>query len=286
MFKLIGTKEIIKNIIRLVHSHLEGEINKTTLQKAYRRFLKEKQPHVPKPQNIDIALLWKKEDIAQLLRVFKEESLLDDFKDVFDLCDSSALESPIYRIKNALRGMRGINPSFVDLIELVIHTIFSAPSKLAGGGSTSAAIGCIWVDLRAHWQEQDILEFIVHETTHNLVFIDELCCTHYINYSEILKKENFASSAILNKLRPIDKVFHSIIVSTEILRFREDHLGHPELPCLHPPSPILLVQTLQSIDSVMNNLQIKSLLTDRAKSLLNRCEENLKGIESSQYCAV
>jgi hypothetical protein len=153
-------------------------------------------------------------------------------------------------------------PYFAELIHLVIHTIFTFPSKLAGGGSTSAAIGCIWVDIRSHWKEQDVLEFLIHETTHNLVFIDEICYSHYTSYQEIAKKENFARSAILNKPRPLDKVFHSILVSTEVLSFRQEHFGHPDKPCLHPPTHILFDQTNQSIDSIM---EVERFLTARAK---------------------
>lgn len=185
------------------------------------------------------------------------------------------------RVKQALASIQQYEPAFYELICLVITTIFSTPSKLAGGGSTSAAIGCIWVNLRKHWQEQDVIEFLVHETTHNLVFLDELCYKHY-DYEEISKKENYAWSAILNKPRPLDKVFHSIIVSTEVLLFRNEILSHPNNSCLHPPTDVMLEQTKYSISYIKNNPRLCSCLTARAHELLDICENKLKSIVFSK----
>lgn len=95
---------------------------------------------------------------------------------------------------------------------------------------------------------------------------------HYKSYHEIIKKENFPWSAILNKPRPLDKVFHSIIVSLEVLLFREHYLGHPEKPFLHPPSNILLSQTKNSIRTIIENPRIENLLTERSRNLLHQCE--------------
>lgn len=279
MFRLIGIQEIIKNLIRLTQRHLKKDLNKNSLQKAYRSFLREAQPAVPKPDCITPAFLSFPNEIQALLEAFKEDSILDDFEEVFETPDSQFRSEPIEKVKRAYGLMREINPLYADIIDLTIHTIFSTPSKLAGGGSTSAAIGCIWIDSRPHWNDQDILEFLVHETTHNLVFLDELCFTHYSSYPDIAKKENFAWSAILNIPRPLDKVFHSILVSTEVLVFRELYIGHPEKPYLHPPTNILLSQALSSLQYLHENSYLNPLLTTRAHTLLKGCEEILSTIK-------
>ena len=283
MFKVVGIKEVVGNIVRLTKSHVVGPANKQALKKAYHAFLREAQPSVPKPEDITLAFKWKKEEVAPLLEIFKEKSALDDFKEVFDLNSNLESDATLVRAQNAITTMQAIAPLFAELLDLIIHTIFTFPSKLAGGGSTSAAIGCIWVDMRSHWMEQDVLEFLVHETTHNLVFIDELCYTHYTSYPDLSKPENFARSAILNKPRPLDKVFHSILVGTEVLSFRQEHFGHSNTPCLHPPTHILLEQTHQSIHSIM---EVKRFLSTRAQFLLNQCVERLKTIDSVRTCGV
>lgn len=228
-------------------------------------------------------------DIKELLHLFEEDSALNDFDEIFDHSASHDQEFPIQRVQEAILQMHNLDPEFNELLHLVINVIFSAPSVLAGGGSTSAAIGCIWVNLRKHWQMQDVLEFLVHETTHNLVFLDELCYGHYTDYALLPKNENFAWSAILNKLRPIDKVIHSIVVSTEVLLFRENCVGHPEKPFLHPPTNIMIDQAIYSIEYLNQNPKLKSLLTSRTKHLLDICEHTLqhlkeKSLNKSEYC--
>lgn len=229
------------------------------------------------------------DEITPFLEAFKEDSILDDFEEVFGSQKMQDHKVPIQRIQKALKQIRAINCNYSDVIDLSIHTIFSAPSKYAGGGSTSAAIGCIWVDSRPHWDDQDMLEFLVHETTHNLVFLDELCYTHYESYPEIAKKKNFAWSAILNKPRPLDKVFHSILVSVEVLLFREKHMGHPSKPYLHPPSAILLAQTIRSIHYLEENLHLRELFTPRSYHLLKECERLINPLKErigGQLCGV
>lgn len=279
MFRLIGAQEVIKNLIRLTKKPLTKPFDKKSLQQAYRDFLLEIQPTLPKPEALSIELLATSKEIEPFLRAFKEDSSLDDFDEVFAISEEAFSEQSIQRMENALDLMQNKNPSYYEVIELVIHTIFSAPSKYAGGGSTSAAIGCIWIDSRPHWNNQDFMEFLIHETTHNLVFLDELCFTHYTNYSEIAKKENFSWSAILNKPRPLDKVFHSIIVGTEVISFRNDYVGHPLNPHLHPPTDILLEQTLHSILYLEENSHLKRLLTSRAQALLSGCLEILEPVK-------
>jgi hypothetical protein len=70
-------------------------------------------------------------------------------------------------------------------------------------------------------------------------------------------------------------VFHSIIVAEEVLKFREKYIGHPEKPCLHPPSDIMLNQARQSIDSIINNEKIKNLMSERSLFLLEKCSESI-----------
>lgn len=281
MYKLLGLKQNLNNLAALSKPYLPPNASKNDLKIAYKAFLKKAQPLVPQTDFTDISFLYKFEEITPLLKLFEEDSILDDFKEIFDQLDHTAQNFPQSRIQETCRIMKETSPDFCELMNLAINTIFSAPSALAGGGSTSAAIGCIWVNLRDHWDKQDVFEFLVHETTHNLVFLDELCYGHYSDYSQLPINENYSWSAILNKLRPLDKVFHSIVVSTEVLLFREETLGHPSKPCLHPPTHIMLEQALYSIRYLNDHSHLKNLLSKRANYLLESCECALKTLESS-----
>lgn len=72
----------------------------------------------------------------------------------------------------------------------------------------------------------------------------------------MLLEENYAMSAILAKKRPLDKVFHSILVCTEVLLARRDVFGHPAAPKLHPPTSIMLNQAFESIIYLEKNLNL------------------------------
>nr|WP_255419209.1 HEXXH motif-containing putative peptide modification protein [Glaciimonas sp. PCH181] len=163
--------------------------------------------------------------------------------------------------------------------ELIITDVFIMPSTNARGGSTSAALGVIWENPKLHYPINDVVEFLVHEMTHHTMFMDELCHEHY-DYNLILSKSNWASSAILNVPRPLDKVLHSIVVGLEILQFRCKFLGHPVIPNVHPPSDCLLSQlklSLISIREVIDREKLKgnSLLKPRAMEILNNVQSNI-----------
>jgi len=275
VYKVIGLEASLRNVLNLERPFLEGT-GRRNLCRAFRSFLQTRYPNVAISGEPEIALLADKVDIRSYLEIFEIDSVLDDFHAFFD--EGVRSHALLLRIKDGMQQIAAHSPQFVALLELVIHTIFTAPSSVAGGGSTSALIGCIWADLRPYWGDQDIQEFLIHETTHNLIFLDELCHGHYSDYHALSDHHNFAQSAIFSRPRPLDKVLHSILVSVEILLFREHQLGHPCRPYLHPPTEILLEQTRAAIHSVLNMRGAQNLLTTRAYFLLEESQQALNSI--------
>jgi hypothetical protein len=55
---------------------------------------------------------------------------------------------------------------------------------------------------------------------YHLLLIDERVHGHYVSYAKLADKRNYAHSAILKCNRPLDKVFHSLVVATELLASR------------------------------------------------------------------
>jgi hypothetical protein len=275
MYKLLGLSPSLRNIVCLARPFLRGE-GKDHLGRAYRAFLQARYPDLTISAYPGMALLSEAQDVRPYLDIFEIDSVLDDLDEFHGFLENGTRSRDVLkRIQAAIQQLATEAPGFAGLLELVVYTIFTAPSSLAGGGSTSALIGCIWADLRAHWEDQDIQEFLIHETTHNLVFLDELCYGHYSDYAALSDVKNFAQSAILARPRPLDKVLHSILVSVEILVFREHLLGHPIRPFLHPPSEILLAQTAESVNSVLNNPGSRGLLTSRGHHLLEESQKVL-----------
>lgn len=117
---------------------------------------------------------------------------------------------------------------------------------------------------------------IVHELTHQLMFIDELCSPHY-NYPLLFNMQNWPISSILNTYRPFDKVLHSAVVAMEILLLRHRYIGHAQDSAVHPPTEILksqLEKTLVSMEYVLS--RDRHILKARGLEIIDVLKNNLK----------
>lgn len=254
------------------------------LGKAYRDIISSSQQR-PISGQITTNIIFGFEESREFSSYLKKDalSLLDDKKQnsvIEDTVDFEAEEKAVL-IDKALNLLTILDYEYSQLFKTLVTDIFIMPSSCARGGTTSAAIGIIWANPRCYYKVTEVLEFLIHEMTHNALFIDEQFHQHY-NYEEILKKHNWAISAILNIPRPLDKVIHSIIVATEVVLFRDKLLGHPERPLVHPPTNMLIDQALKSIDSVktiISNGHSTELISPRVNFLLQNSEEKLSKIK-------
>lgn len=101
---------------------------------------------------------------------------------------------------------------------------------------------------------------------------------HYSDYDKIVDEANYSYSAILKTKRPIDKVVHSIIVATEVVSLRNNHLGEPKKPCVHPPSTKIVEQTLSAYNSLKSMSNYEELTTERSRYLLDSCASTLESM--------
>ena len=165
------------------------------------------------------------------------------------------------------------------LFLLAITGLFHAPSGHAGGGTTSAAIGVIWVDPRPSWSHGDLFEMMVHELNHTLMFVDEYARRNYRDLVEVSKKKYYLRSAILAKDRPLDKVVHGLVVSTEVLMSRIKNDMDPAKPHVHPPSKVMLQKAFATARLLIASEIVRGLCTDRAIDLIEICLERLSWVE-------
>lgn len=61
------------------------------------------------------------------------------------------------------------DPEFVMFFDFFIHTMFYQRARHSGGGSVSGALGVIWCAINRQWNDEDIVEFLVHELAHQHV---------------------------------------------------------------------------------------------------------------------
>ncbi len=210
-------------------------------------------------------------------KIFNVDTHLNDIQNQVEqyTFDKNELERVYTLYQRMIKKAQEKVPGFKEIFYLAMSSIFYAKSNAAGGGTTSAAIGILWCDHRENWSELDFIEFFVHELTHTCLFLDERRFVHYTSIKEIEREENYAYSAILNRKRPLDKVVHSIMVATEIVLLRENVLGHPVSPKLHPPSQRIIKNTLIAIESAKAK---RAFLTARTLNLLNICQNHLENI--------
>lgn len=186
-------------------------------------------------------------------------------------CDVSSDEMNIYL--QSLDFIKEISEDLSEVFELAINVIFFMRSDKASGGSTSGMPGVIWVNPKPHWCVKNRAEFLIHELTHNLLFLEEIIRALY-SYDGMKKEEKWTRSAVLNKSRPLDKSFHSAVVGTEILLYRHQFSITPDQYCAHPPTAQLLKQTICSLHSCLAS----SLLKPRGQEILEICLKKLEAI--------
>jgi len=283
MFFLMGQKNLLKNTILLAKQNASGPLSSLNLRQEYLSYIQKVQVKNKVCMNSSHQWIYKYEMVKPYVNLFSEKSIVNDLgqDNVIDtnIYNEAEASANLERVREAYSSLRQHLPDFCDIFNLNIHTLFSAPSAVAGGGSTSGAVGVIWANPKNHWKQNDLFEILIHEYTHNAMFIDELCHQHYVSLKEVAKSENYPISAILKKRRPLDKVLHALAVGTEILCTRQYVLGHPESPCAHPQTEILIQQTENSIRSIKELPNVSNLLKDRAKFLIERCEEEVSRVK-------
>ena len=278
MYHLFGINQSVKNIYLLSHKFILNETPKNTveLKKYYLDFLKEHQPH--QPVNYSENIIINDELIEEKLLNAYHISALNDLGQsnlIGKTISHVKKEQLQHKVKEAIELIKFKDESLYHLLHLVIHSIFfreseSSPEGFKSvGGSSSTAMGTIWISDSRDFTTEDYAELLLHELTHHLLFIFERCHAQF-NYSEMVKPENFAQSAILNKKRPLDKVVHSIAVAVEIIIARKNIFKGLSVTA-HPSTEILKKQVCDAISDVQNLNNINELITPWTKELLHQC---------------
>ena len=278
MFYTDGYEKCLKTVFLLSCSSKENTINSIyDLKKYYIVFLNQhfSETPVPNEANID-QFCFDLERIKKIAIKYESDGILTDLKTKIDLnTPIASMEEALSHVQKGQLLLNQVNPSLGTIFDLVIHTLFYLRSPNAGGGSVSDAPGVIWCAIKRRWTNMDIAEFLVHELTHNLVFLDELCYQHYTDMIQLSDKNHYAKSSILNKERPLDKAFHSLVVAHEVLHYRQE-AGEPSTPLVHPPSEQMLSASLETIKSIKSVIDNTDLVQPRFSEILAKIEASLR----------
>lgn len=221
--------------------------------------------------------------IAALVNRFTSSSLLTDIETHTVKTPGYARNAAKQKILEGKELLMAQCAGLLEIFDIVIHTLFYERSMEAGGGSVSSAPGVIWCSVRRNWSEQDAAEFLVHELTHNLLFLHERATRHYTDFTLIAQERNFAKSAVLRRQRPLDKVFHSLLVAHEILQYRLVSV-EPSLPKVHPPSKDLVMACVDTINSIKNIYCLDALVTPAFMDLFAIVSDKIDTIRYQVEC--
>lgn len=272
MYYTIGFEKNVENIAALAASSSPGLKIKSgeDLKRGFLNYIEKTQPRAllnfrPTLSPLRGVTISEKEQLSEAFMADASLNDLNQQKLIEDLNYPLEQEMTV-KFEEAMEYLKMKAPQIRFLCDLVFNYYFFASSSKAVGGSTSGGLGILWLNPRPDWQLQDFLEIVMHELTHQLLFIDERRYRHYRDYPAMLNKENYAYSTILNKARPLDKVVHSYFVGSNVLKFRAELFGEDSLPKVHPAShkiSMSLGKTLQSLTSQ------EKLMTERLKNLVS-----------------
>jgi hypothetical protein len=279
MLSLCSREAVVRNLYRIARGHDESIVVDTAseLREGFLAFLEARQPLVPVNWTGDV-FVQDPATQAKLSSAFSKGALNDlNQEDVVgEAYERGVLESKTNLVRNALNEVLLMDDDFAFVFDLVIHSIFVRPSKPAKmahgshGGSSSASIGAIWLAVGDKISQFDLIEMLIHELTHHILFVDELNHPQF-HYQLIKLRENYALSAILKKQRPLDKVVHSIVVGASLIDARRRFVGRHDATIIHPTTPDLERDVLAAVDSVNAMPNVEMLITPHMRCIIDEC---------------
>ena len=282
MYHITSFPEVIKSQYQVSKKYSDLKIsNKRNLKNSYLKFLEKIQKDC-KPNFESHKITYSLEAVEKAKKAFGFSKLNDlgqenSIGETLDIIKANKLKDKINR---AIYKLKNIDVNLYHVFDIVVNEIvlsrcgsFNSNIK-AFGGTSQKGLGLIWISDYGSLSQIDLIELIIHETTHNLVFIDELVHSHF-DYNYINDKDTWCISAILDSHRPIDKVYHSIIVASEILLFRHCNNAMNTGYSLHPNTKDLLKTTRKSIASFMSNKNVARTAKPRTYNIVDLIDNKL-----------
>ena len=148
-------------------------------------------------------------------KVIEREDLEDD-KHLFSTSERNLISG---NINKALKFLKMLHPDLSYLIEQLTGTIICFKKSRTGGGTTSCALGLIWLNPHKDWTIVDYADALYHEFTHTSIFIDDMVNCMFLDAKACKKEDAFVTSAILKIKRPLDSAYHAAGVAVALMHF-------------------------------------------------------------------
>lgn len=202
-------------------------------------------------------------------------------------CHKPVFLETFEKIRTAKIFLDESTPELSYLLESVIRAVVLIPTSDFASQSRSSNLGKIYFGCHNNFDWYDFVELLVHELTHNLLFLDECLYGHFKVHPSQLLSPVLVKSAIRTTDRPFEASFHSAVVGAELLAGRATWQTEARgLSCqFHPKSEALRMSVIATIDSLLESDRNYPLLTERSHKIIDQAIEACGRANSSQRIA-
>jgi hypothetical protein len=219
MYFLRGPEEGLQDIVTLAAPYLDRQdISIPAVKAAYQKYLSVQQPKVPakvvEHTEFTRDRLWR----SELSNWFRNPDVPPE-ADVLE--DHAATGKAMDHVLEGFHTLCQNEPELAPLFDLAVNQAFvmTHPQE-PGSGSSFDGVGLIYVNPLPEWTTQDVIECLVHEFAHTLLYLDAMRHTHHPDYRLLDMPENEAETAITGRRRSIFFAFQSFLIAAEILTVR------------------------------------------------------------------
>jgi hypothetical protein len=145
----------------------------------------------------------------------------------------------------ALLILRQYDPAVARAaVDLFSWFIFARKDGVIGGGA-GAELAMMWLNPPTSWTAVDHAESLLHETTHQALFLDHLVNRLFTKSISQMKADPDAhvTSAIRRTRRRFDLSFHAAVVAVELIGLHE-HLGLDERAAEHAEGAVTSLEAI------------------------------------------
>lgn len=287
MYYRFGIEENIKNLFRISSKFIKDKSQISSLEDLRPSYLRRIEELSDFPINYGKEKFIRDEKTFNQLKNVYGVSDLNDLKQekvVGSFPTKDELDRKFNLLEKAIQVIKSMDPKLYELYSFVNHSFiiselnYELGAPKSYGGSSSRCIGLSWFTFPENINEIDAVELIFHEYIHHLVFIDEMNYGHF-NYELMPNPDFWAFSSILKRIRPMDKVVHSIIVAGELLLFRKRFRWNGEKTNIHPNSSHLIESFQKSINSVLQHPFREKICLPRTLSIISYYNEIIKELK-------
>ena len=132
--------------------------------------------------------------------------------------------------------------------------------------STASVIGTVWFNPASSWMPETLAEVVVHETTHALIFLDEIRHIHIDPTAAMEREMPTVPGAVSSRPLPLPTAVHSAMVAAELLEWRRRFSSDFGVP-VHGSTEKIITNARQTFDLLQGH---RDFYTPRLLDLLDR----------------